>query len=316
MESQPGVSVVVATYNYGRYLRGAVDSVLAQTFRDHEIIIVDDGSDDDTAEVIQPYLADARIRYLRTDHLGQPRAKNAGIRLARAPLIAILDADDLWLPAKLERQVALFRADSELGVVYTRRHRIDPDGRGLPYVQPVLYRGDVLEEMFRNNFICHSSVMIRRAVLDRVGLFDESIPLAIDFDLWLRAALHFRFDYVDEPLVKYRTGHANLSRREEERLGIAMGMMRRFLDERGGRARIRPSMIRRAWGEIYCHMGMVVQERSRPAALSWYLRALAQDPAFGETWWALLTLAIPLRVRSVLRRCLRRKDAPVGQALA
>ena len=101
----PRVSVVVATYNYARFLGGALQSALGQTFRDLEAIVVDDGSTDDTAAVVRPFLADGRVRYVRTDHRGQPQAKNTGVRLARAPLVAFLDADDLWLPAKLERQL-------------------------------------------------------------------------------------------------------------------------------------------------------------------------------------------------------------------
>src|SRR5262249_54205625 len=111
----PAVSVVVATYNYGRFLAGALNSALSQTLTNLEIIVVDDGSTDETSEVIRPYLNEPRIKYERTEHVGQPAAKNHGIRLSRAPLVAFLDADDLWLPRKLERQAALFQADPELG---------------------------------------------------------------------------------------------------------------------------------------------------------------------------------------------------------
>src|SRR5262249_20149858 len=117
----PAVSVVVATFNYGRYLAGALDSALAQTTSDLEIIVVDDGSTDETQLVIKPYLENPRIRYHGTDHRGQPAAKNVGVRLARASLVAFLDADDLWLPTKLEKQLALFSADPALAVVYSRR---------------------------------------------------------------------------------------------------------------------------------------------------------------------------------------------------
>src|SRR5262249_60650982 len=103
----PAVSVVIATRNYGRYLAGAVRSVLDQTFTNFEVIVIDDGSTDDTPEVIRPFLADSRMRYLRTDGLGQPRAKNLGILQARGSLMAFLDGDDEWLPTKLERQFPL-----------------------------------------------------------------------------------------------------------------------------------------------------------------------------------------------------------------
>src|SRR5262249_27228824 len=154
---------------------GAVESALRQTFADFEVIVVDDGSTDDTPAVVRRYLPDPRVRYVRLEHQKQPRTKNAGVRLARAPLLAFLDADDRWLPTKLEKQVAVFRRDPGVGVVYTRRRLIDADGWELEYEQPDLYRGDVLAEMFRANFVCFSSVTLRRSLLEETGLFDEGL---------------------------------------------------------------------------------------------------------------------------------------------
>src|SRR5262249_10206580 len=150
-----------------------IDSVLAQTFQDFEIIIVDDGSTDETPYIIRPYLNDARLHYLRTEHLGQPAAKNAGIRQCRGEFVAFLDADDLWLPTKLEKQVALFRSDPDLGVVHTRIQPINSSGQRLMiHEERPLYRGWVLERIFHRPFICFSSSMIPRTVLDDVGSFD------------------------------------------------------------------------------------------------------------------------------------------------
>src|SRR5262249_33105087 len=159
---------------------------------------------------------------------------NAGIRLCRAPLIAFLDADDLWLPTKVEKQVELFRANPRLGVGYTQRLLMDEAGNPLEYQQPACHRGRVLEQMYQTNFVCFSSVVVRREVFDAVGLFDERLKLAIDYDLWLRTAKTFEFDYVPEPLVRYRVGHANLSQRWGERLRTVRKIRTRFLNEHGG----------------------------------------------------------------------------------
>jgi len=300
------VSVVIATYNYGRYLPGTLDSLLAQTFTDWEAVVIDDGSTDNTQEVIRPYLEDPRIRYHRSDHVGQPAAKNLGIELTHNSLIAFLDADDLWLPEKLERQVALFRDDPRLGVAYARRLFMDQDGWLLDANQRELHRGMVLTQMFQDNFVCFSSSMVRRAVFDDVGRFDEAIPMAIDYDLWLRVARRYRFDYVDEPQVLYRTGHANLSQRGEERLGIALGIMRRFLDEQGGRNLLCPTVVRRAFAETYAHVALGKRDRQRMAAVGWLLRALMVDPCFAGAWRELASALMPESVRRVLRRALRR----------
>jgi glycosyltransferase involved in cell wall biosynthesis len=302
----PSVSVVLATYNYGRYLAGALDSALGQTLNDLEIIVVDDGSTDETKDVIVRYLGNPRVRYFGVNHSGQPAAKNIGIRLARAPLIAFLDADDLWLPTKLEKQVALFVADPCLGVVYSRRQLIDEQGRQLHFPQPHLPRGQVLADMFRQNFICFSSAVVRRDILDQVGMFDTNLALAIDYDLWLRVAQRFPFDYVDEPLVMYRTGHASLSRRTEERLKTAAGIMTRFLNDYGGRNALDPGLVRRAQAETYYEIALATRNRSRWAALPWYGRALRSTPRFGLAWQGLASLPLPESVRRGLRRALGR----------
>ena len=303
----PTVSVIIATYNYGRFLAGAVESALGQTFGDLEVLVIDDGSTDDTQDVVLPYLADPRVRYYRIGHAGVAAAKSSGVRLARAPLLAFLDADDLWLPAKLERQLPLFRRDPDLGVAYTRRLVIDEQGREVAYEHPPLHRGWVLGPVFRNNaFVCYSSTVVRRAVIDDVGPFDEGLPLAVDYDLWLRIARRYRFDYVDEPLVKYRTGHGNLSRRAEERLAVARRIMQRFLDEDGGRALLSPAEVRRAWAETYYHTALALRRRSRLRALPWTLRALAACPDYAPAWRGLASLPLPEFVRRRLRRALGR----------
>jgi glycosyltransferase involved in cell wall biosynthesis len=302
----PTISVIIATYNHDRFLGEAIASVLSGTFADFELIVVDDGSSDATSEVILPFLADRRVRYYRIPHQGLSAARNLGIRFAQAPLVAFLDADDLWLPEKLERQRALFRRDPGLGVVYSRRLRIDADGTPIDYQEPPHFRGNILEEIFRRNFVCFSSTVVRAAVFRKVGLFDEDLPLAMDYDLWLRVARMYRFDYVDEPLVKYRTGHDSLSRRLEERLAMVEGIMRRFLERQGGRRLVKPAVVREARAELYYHMSVLRRQRSRLSALPWIVRSLTLCPGYGLAWKGLAALPLPETVRRWVRRALGR----------
>lgn len=290
----PTVSVVIATYNYGRYLAGAIDSVLAQTFQDFEIIVVDDGSTDDTARVIDPYMADPRVRYLRHEHLGQPRTKNAGIRAGKGRYVAFLDADDLWLPTKLEKQVRLFERDHEsrVAVVYTRRGWIDESGQEFERGERIPLRGEVLAPLFHRPFICFSSSMVRRSVLEEVGLFDETTQYSIDYDLWLRIALKYHFDFVDEPLVLYRSGHANMSSRLDERVWCVQKIVHRFLDEYGGRERLDPVFVRMVLAENCCDVAAAAGKGRPVFRIGWYLRAIAALPhhvaawkGLALTWW-------------------------------
>lgn len=302
----PLVSVVVASYNYGQFICHALDSILAQTFTDWEAIIVDDGSTDNTSSLVAPYLHDERFRYQRTLHVGQPAAKNLGIRLARGNYIAFLDADDVWHPTKLSKQIPLFNSDS-VGVVYSLRHTISPSGELLSTVMCGKYfRGDVLRHMFRNNFVCFSSAVVHRRVFETAGLFDESISLAIDFDLWLRAACNFHFDYVDEPLVYYRTGHANLSTRAEERATLAIDIMRRFIAHHERGRRLSPFLVRRAFSEIHCSMALLQRGRQTDAAITNYLRAIRYAPWLYAPWRGLVALMLPESMRRVVRRALGR----------
>jgi glycosyltransferase involved in cell wall biosynthesis len=284
----PAVSVVIATRNYGRYLAGAIRSVLGQTWNDLELVIVDDGSTDDTPAVVQPFVADSRIHYHRTDGLGQSRAKNLGIELSRAPLIAFLDGDDEWLPQKLERQLPLF-ADPAVGVVYTQRVLMDEKGGEHATPQAAVARGRIDNDLLVTNPVCFSSVVVRRTVFETVGMFDPNLQLAIDYDLWLRVARHFEFDYVDEPLVRYRTGHANLSSRIVERIQTVLTILRRSLIRRRNNESADPKAVAEAWGSTCRTLGFVLRQKEMIKATTWYVQAARHDGKWKATARATLS---------------------------
>jgi glycosyltransferase involved in cell wall biosynthesis len=198
------VSVVIPSYNSARFVAGAIDSALAQTYWPLEIVVVDDGSTDNTAEVLAPY--GDRIRVLRQENRGLAGARNCGLRAAKGDLIALLDADDQWLPEKLEKQVALL-GDPDVGLVHCAfwHWRPDTDERiRRDLIGRARYVGDCYERLFTANGVLPSTALFRRACLDRAGLFDERLRSVEDLDLWYRMARHFRFAYVDEPLALYR----------------------------------------------------------------------------------------------------------------
>jgi glycosyltransferase involved in cell wall biosynthesis len=216
----------MAAKNYARFLPQAVASVQAQTMPDWELIIVNDGSTDATHDVVTPFLKDSRLRYVRCDALGQSRAKNLGVRLARARVIAFLDADDAWLPHKLEVQLPLLT--DTVGVVHSDREWIDEHGMPVPTpAPPPRAKFTSIDDIYIRNPICFSSALMRKDIFDRVGGFDPSLDLSIDYDLWLRVAQHYAFAHVPERLVLYRTGHGNLSRRLADRITVAFTIMHR-----------------------------------------------------------------------------------------
>ena len=183
----PVISVIITAYNVAPFLREAVDSALAQTYRDIEIIVVDDGSTDGSAETLSD-LDDPRLRLVRQEHSGSAAARNAGLRLASRHLVAFLDADDRWAPQNLERQVAFLESHPEVDLTFSHSLVIDEEGRALGKI--CSRSGTVsLRELFRSNVIGNGScVVVRRGALDQAGWFNPTLLACVDIDAWMRVA--------------------------------------------------------------------------------------------------------------------------------
>lgn len=211
----PLVSVIVPVFNMDRYVAETLDSVLTQTFRDFEVIVVDDGSTDATPEILKGY--GSRIRVIRRTNGGCPAALNTGLREAQGMWIAWVSADDLWEPTKLERQIEVIDRKPGVGMVYTDYVYIDKDGMVLSrehFPCPPTRRKTILR-LIRRCFVNGSSTLIRRDVFDAIGPYDEFEPLIFDWDIDLRIALAFDLAHVPEPLVRYRIHPGQNSARQD-----------------------------------------------------------------------------------------------------
>lgn len=274
--SEPKVSVVITCYNYGRFLPECIDSVLRQSYSNREIILVDDGSTDATPTVASRFNGRADFRYFRQDNAGQARAKNAGARLATGEIIAFLDADDFWAPEKLRLQVPLF-ANDDTAVVFSRMRGVDEEGQSVPASEPQYYlrprRGRVTPWLFFDNFVPFSSALVRRRCLTKGGPFDPSLSMGIDWNLWLRLSARWNFDYVDAPLLFYRTGHTGqMSRQLELRQTCADRIRERFLAEF---PELLPErLVRRALSHSYCCRGYYYRHLDKRKSLAHYLTAI------------------------------------------
>jgi glycosyltransferase involved in cell wall biosynthesis len=206
----PKVSVIIPAYNAMRYLPETIDSLLGQTFEDFEAVIINDGSTD-SLEAWFESVEDTRLRMISQVNQGQSKARNVGLECAQGEFIAFLDADDIWAPSKLEKQVSLLEASPEAGVVYTWVSGIDSNGVLRGRVIKNLAEGNVWKELTQHNILeCGSTPLIRQTCFERVGVFDERLPPCEDLDLWLRIACYYDFLVVKEPLVYYRQ-HASSS---------------------------------------------------------------------------------------------------------
>lgn len=205
---EPLVSVIIPTYNRAELVVQAVESVLNQTYRKMEIIVVDDGSTDNTREVLREY--EEEIEYIYQNRRSErSKARNDGFRHSKGDYIAFLDSDDLWLPTKIEKQVQVLDEKPDVGLVYAGVEFVDMNGN--PYPGKICWdalerkRQSLYEDLMTDNIIgAPSTVMVRRFCLSKVGLFDESMVTCEDLDLWRRLAQHCEFHKIDLPLVKFR----------------------------------------------------------------------------------------------------------------
>lgn len=265
----PKVSVIIPTYNYARYLPDAIESVLSQTFSDYEIVIVDDGSTDNTVEVLQPYTG--KIKYIYKENGGLSSARNVGIQNSIGEYLVFLDSDDMLMPDKLKIQTAILDDNPEVGFVYSDEyimHGEDKDnmyrareGRQLP-------SGNIFKEFFLDSFIAVMTVMVRRSCLDQVGLFDENLPCNEDDDLWLRILGKWPVIFSDYPSAIRRIHSSNMSRDRLKMEKYTVIVLERALKrnsncakELGNQAHERIGKLRWSMAEQYLRKGDVEAAR-------------------------------------------------------
>ncbi len=207
----PLVSVIIPTYNRANFLVEALESVFSQTYQEFEVIVVDDGSTDDTPKLIKRFL---QVKYVRQQHKGVASARNLGIKYAKGDLIAFLDSDDLWLPKKLEYQIAFFKKHPETVAVQTEEIWIRRGKRVNPKKKHKKESGWIFHRCVELCIVSPSGIMLRKKVFKEIGLFDENFPVCEDYEFWLRLSVRYPIYLISEPLIIKRGGHPDqLSKR-------------------------------------------------------------------------------------------------------
>jgi glycosyltransferase involved in cell wall biosynthesis len=304
----PTVSVVIPTYNSAAFLRGAIQSVLSQTYSDFEVIVVDDGSTDNTESVAHSF--GDRVSYVKQENKGAGAARNHGIKRSQGKYVAFLDSDDLWLPGKLTEQIPLLDRESKIGLVYSDWAVVPEQGEAEPsYLRnrPAA-SGHVFDELIQCGFILTSGTVVRRSCLDDVGYFDETLSIAQDYDLWLRICYRWKVALVNKPLVIKRNRDGNLSsnlpKTGAERILLFEKVLQKFSDI-APRSRC---LVRRQLALNYWDMGYHYFERmSLKEARKNFMSSLSHDWTNGRALGYLAASYLPapvLRVARVVKRAI------------
>jgi glycosyltransferase involved in cell wall biosynthesis len=217
MVLNPTVTVIIPTYDRAHLIGRAIQSILNQTYGDFELIVVDDGSSDNTAEIIHDF-NDKRIKYIRHEkNKGAAAARNTGIESARGTYIAFQDSDDEWFPHKLEKQVEAFSdAPPKVGIVYSGVWRLEGGKKTyIAYPDKNKKEGDLHINLLRISLIFLQSALVKMECFSKVGMFDKELPAAEDWELWIRISKYFHFKFIDEPLALLHHTPGSLSTRPD-----------------------------------------------------------------------------------------------------
>ena len=230
MNDSPKVSVIVPTYNRANRLEGTLRSIVSQTYQDFELIVVDDGSTDNTSKVIESFPS---AQYLpMKKNSGVSKARNIGLACAKGEFICFLDSDDLWKEKKLEIQIHWMESNTDNQVCYTDEIWVRNGVRVNQMNKHRKYTGDIFRHCLALCIVSPSSVMIRAKLFNEIGNFDESLPACEDYDLWLRIAAKYAFHFIEEPLIIKQGGHGDqLSRKYWGMDRFRVAALKKLLDQ-------------------------------------------------------------------------------------
>jgi glycosyltransferase involved in cell wall biosynthesis len=247
------VSVIIPTYNRADLLGEALSSVFAQTYRDFEIVVVDDGSTDNTVEVLRPLEEQGLLRYIYQKNAGEAAARNKGLLEAKGRYIAFLDSDDIFEPEKLELQTAYLQNHAEIGLVHSGYIKFDNAGNNLGYRDASWFSGRIYPQilLYWTTLMAVDTVLISRNVFENVGLFNENLRTGPDLDMWRRIARKYPFGFINKSLARIRVHTGNISGNKMDAAeGFAKYLTKAFEDDPALSLRFR----QRAFSKMYSSM--------------------------------------------------------------
>ncbi|MEW5805861.1 MAG: glycosyltransferase [Acidobacteriota bacterium] len=306
----PRVSVIIPSYNHAAYIQAAIESVLAQSYRDHEIIVVDDGSEDATHQVVMPYLS--RISFYDFPNAGIAANYNRGIGLAKGRIVAFLESDDLLDPLYLERAMNVMENEPDIGGLIVGRRVLQSTRNGkdkLLEVMPKRSPGRFFTTesiLVGGDWGIASTPILRLDCLEEVGLFDEQLAFGCDVDMALRFTLKYRLAYLDEPLYLYRRHRQNTTRDLVQTSREALRVALHFVERHPDYSRLNTSIVNRCIGNLYGRVGSLMLKSGdfpRSAILEHFRAAVSHYPSLKNYRRLILEIALP---GSLFRRHIRK----------
>jgi glycosyltransferase involved in cell wall biosynthesis len=304
------ISIIIPNYNNGHFVKNAIESALNQRYRDFEVIVVDDGSTDNSRDVVASF--GDRVRYIWQENRGLGGARNTGIRAAKGKLVGFLDADDEWLPTFLETMVALADQHPEAAIYYCSAQAMDVNRHELPqtFGGPVRPPEMMYQTLLRANFLIPSTILIRRSVVIEVGLFEQALRSmhgCEDWDLWLRLAPKYTFVGTPAILVRYRLHGSSFSANPAGMQRAVHAVIEKHFGPDDGQWHEWPPEKRRAYGGVYRYHALTsVQRQNNWEAGAMFLRqALQADPLLAkdlDLFYALALGAQPIGQRGFMQK--------------
>ena len=310
--NRPTVSVIIPTYNRAHLLGRAIESVVGQTYKDFELIVVDDGSTDDTEKVVGNF-KDERIRYISLEkNMGAGVARNRGIEASRGKYIAFQDSDDEWLAEKLEKQTRVFNtASSDVGYAYTDMWYVFRDGKKRYWHSPATSKGQIINEKnldYQVHRLGIVTTMIKKRCFEKIGVFDERFPRFIDLEFFVRLAKHFNSCHIREPLVKFHYQTDGISSNNRAYSMGRMLLLEKYYDD----VRKNRKFVANQYLLISKHSysyGNVAEGRR------YLLKAIAACPLYGRSLSFGFKVLFGEDLHRKLLRCLKRTGKSTGDVL-
>jgi len=285
----PKVSILIPSYNSAHFLPTSIESALSGTYQDFEIIVIDDGSSDDTKDLVQSFIDEYphKIRYIWQENMGLARARNTGIRQSQGEYLALLDADDKWLPCRLEEGVKILDADHSIGLVHGNITYIDIDDKemGTPKRDIPFLNGFIFENIFlRKADIACPTAIFRRSCCEDVGGFDINLSRlgCEDRDLWLRIAQKYRVIYIDKILSYYRLTPQSMSRNLKKMMEARLYVIDKYCPQDDQR---KYNLRHKALAKVFRDMGdEFLLKEDYIGARQEYIKAIGYDPFSFWPW--------------------------------